>query len=61
MNGFGIACVVALGIGTGFLIGAKPGFSSSEIVLTVLFWSLSIGLIYELFRMAFASKDRSER
>jgi hypothetical protein len=61
MNGLGIACVVALGVAVGFLIGANRDFSSTEVVLTVLFWSLTIGLIYELWRMAVSSGDKPER
>lgn len=53
MNGFGIGLTVALGIATGFAL-SSPGVEPQETLLTVLFWSFMAGLLYELYRIAFA-------
>ena len=61
MNGYGIAAVVALGVAIGFALGAPAGFPRQEMVITIIFWSLMSGFIFEAYRIAFSARPPFKR
>lgn len=60
MNGFGVGLTVGIGIIIAMIL-QSPGLQASEAIMTVLFWSFMIGLIFELYRLAFSWKHPFRR
>ncbi len=54
MNGIGVGCTVALGIGIGMRIAAPAGFDPLEVVTSMAFYGLLSGFLVHVYQFALA-------